>query len=176
MTVAPIKRQKYTVYYSFINRALLKIFSKPTRMLVILLPRLCTAFWTFYFYSIRRHGMHTQNILPQNGGTPSQPSILFCHWIEPVSCTWLVGPVFAFENTLSPCPAVTMPLSSGYWSPRVSLTCCTNRRAPSDWHSLLLLSASRGFLCTGEGVYGHWPSPRPILEPNEGGRLPETGR
>lgn len=27
-----------------------------------------------------RQGMHTQNILPQNGGTPSQRTILFCVW------------------------------------------------------------------------------------------------
>lgn len=109
---------------------------------VLVLPQFYTAVWTTYFYLIRRHGMHTQNILPQNGGAASWPSILFCHWIEPESCTWLVGPVFAFENSLSPCPAVTMHPSSGYWSPRVSLTCCTNRRATLHWRSLLFHSAS----------------------------------
>lgn len=109
---------------------------------VLLLSQLHTAVWTSYFYLIRRHGMHTQNILPQNGGTAPWPSILFCHRIESGSCTWLVGPVFAFENTLFPCPAVTMHPSSGYWSLWVSFTCCTNRRAPSHWRSLLLHSAS----------------------------------
>ena len=129
---------------------------------VILLPRLFAS----YFASTRRHGMHTQNILPQNGGTPSRPSILFCHWIESGSCTWLVGPVFAFENTLSPCPAVTMHPSSGHWSQWVPLTARTNRKSPSDWRSLLLHSASRGFLWPGR-KHGRWPSPRPNPEPNE---------
>lgn len=64
-----------------------------------------------------------------------------------------------------------MHSSSGHWSPRVSLTCCTNRKAPSDWHSHLH-SASRGFLWPG-GKHGRWPSPQPNPEPNEGERDPE---
>lgn len=60
-----------------------------------------------YFSSFRERGRHAPNILPQNGGPVSWPTILFCHWIQSRFCTWLIGPVLAFENTPSACPTVT---------------------------------------------------------------------
>lgn len=72
-------------------------------------------------------------------------------------CTWLVGPVLAFENTLCPCPAVTMQLSPGYWSPQVSLSALNQLEAcfSDRCSSFLLLVVSRAQL----RKHGRWPSP-----------------
>lgn len=107
------------------------------------------------------------------------PSAPFCFlsdrfWILHLTC-WTSVCIWNYPlSMLRICYAVTMQPSSGHWSPSVSLTCCTNRKAPSDWRSLLH-SASRGFLWPG-GKHGRWPSPQPNPEPNERERVPQWTR